>query len=196
MTTYRPDVLAVLGPHHPLNDRVTGWLTDKHLYATFMFRAPAATMVEALIKHTKDKSEKRSPTWFANNPEGLDTPVPKLSDYKANEIIQAVEFGLLENLDPDFIVKAMALRVNSFLASRHSGHRPILFLDTRAQNEIDLVRALGGKFLRIKMPSLPPLPPLFDGFEADFTVDVPDIERFEEIHDLMFEMFPYDKVKP
>ena len=195
ISSRRPDVLAVLGPHHPLNDRVTGWLTDKHLYATFMFRAPAATMVEALIKHTKDKSEKRSPMWFANNPEGLDTPVPKLSDYKANEIIQAVEFGLLENLDPDFIVKAMALRINSFLASRHSGHRPILFLDTRAQNEIALVKALGGKFLRIKMPSLPPLSQSFEHIAPDFVVDVPDIERFEEIHDLMFEMFPYEEKK-
>lgn len=195
MTAYRPDVLAVLGPHHPLNDRVTGWLTNYHDYATFMFRAPAATMVEALVKHTKDKTEKRSPSWFANNLEGLSTPIPKLSDYTAQEIAQAVEFGLLENLDPDFIVKAMALRINSFLASRHSAHRPILFLDTRAQNEIDLVKALGGKFLRIKMPSLPPIPPLFDGITPDFIVDVPDIERFEEIHDMMFEMFPYEEKK-
>ena len=68
--TPRPDILAVLGPHHVLHDRVTGWLTWHHRYATFMFQNVASSITEDLIKRTKDKSEKRSPGWFVRNPVG------------------------------------------------------------------------------------------------------------------------------
>lgn len=188
--TPRPDILAVLGPHHILHDRVTGWLTWHHNYATFMFQNVASSITEDLIKRTKDKSEKRSPGWFVRNPEGQQQKLPKLADFTAPEVMEAIELGLTTQLDPDFIVKVLAARMSSFWRSAAGKQRPTMLLDTRHENEIDLVKGLGGKFLRISMPSLPPMPPFFDQIEPDYHVDVPDIERFEEIHDLMAEMFP------
>ena len=185
----RPETLCVLGPHHPLNNKVTGWLTHHYRYGAFMFRSPADMLAQALMKHTKSKSQKREPTWFTSSAEGRETPIPKLGGYTAAQIVDALEIGLCENLDPDFLTKILLGRIDSFMRSAISRGRPMLMLDSRHDNEIELVRALGGKFMRIKMPSLPPLPPYFDRITPDFVVDVPDIEKFEDIHDLMCDLF-------
>lgn len=161
MTEKLPTVIGFTGVGGSGKSTAAGWITDNHTNVIQVsFASPIKNLTRRFLEDLMPRKWPISPAEYIRSRELREEPVPFAGGFTPRKLMQTLgtEWGR-ESLHPDIWVSIMAQKIERLMGhSFRKGpniHIQVVIDDVRFANEALMVRAYGGKVVRVERPGNP-----------------------------------------